>query len=149
MPMKFRLLMPAFFACVAGLTSCEKKETVPQDSFSFKVDGISYNANQVFTEIIDTAGKKALIVDGVSNNFVNHQELIVFFPDVMKTGINTRATLTLMNIKQEGVGYITNTLTVNIASINSKYAEGTFTGTLTSGETEKPLTDGTFKVYIH
>ncbi|MET6999675.1 hypothetical protein [Chitinophaga defluvii] len=149
MPMKFRWLMPAFFAGIAGLTSCEKKETVPQDAFSFKVDGMAYNANQIFTEIIDTAGKKALIVDGVSNNFVNHQELIVFFPDVIKPGTNTRASLTLMNIKQEGVGYITSTLTVNITSINSKYAEGTFTGTLTSGETEKPLTDGTFKVYIH
>jgi hypothetical protein len=149
MPMKLRVLVPACLACMAALSSCEKKVTVPQDAFSFKMDGITYNASQVYSQIIDSAGKKALIVDGITNNFVNHQELIVFFPDTIKTGANTRASITLMSIKPEEAGYITNTLTVNIASINSQYAEGTFTGTLTSGEIEKPLTDGTFKVYIH
>jgi len=77
-------------------------------------------------------------------------ELMITFPDSLKAGTYIEdVEMSLMNIQEKEPGYLSKNIKVIITSINSKHAEGTFSGVLISGETEKPLTDGTFKVGIY
>lgn len=150
--MRSRLLVMAVTAAIgAGLTSCDKKnkEITPESYFNFKVGDVTYKSNSTQGYITDTviAGKKTLIIDGVTNNFSKHMELMITFPDAVSAGeYSAGAGMSLMDIQQKEDGYISKVITIKLESINSKQAEGTFSGTLTSGEIEKPLTDGTFKV---
>ncbi|NSL89057.1 hypothetical protein [Chitinophaga solisilvae] len=149
--MRLRHVVLAVIAVLTGLTACNKKdkEVTPEGYFSFKLDNVEYKSNSTQGYITDTIikGKKTLIVDGVTNNFGKHMELLVTFPDGVKAGqYAENIEMSLMDIQQKEPGYFGRAVTVKISSINSKDAEGTFSGTLTSGEIEKPLTDGTFKV---
>jgi hypothetical protein len=151
--MRMKLLMVAVIAALGiGLTSCNKKDDVKlAGSFSFKVDNISYNSNATSAYLTDTVvtGKKTLVVEGVTNNFTHHLQLMVTFPDTVKAGLYDQLiNISLMNVQQKENGLVNKNIKINITSINSKYAEGTFSGQLTDGEIEKPLTDGTFKVDI-
>lgn len=77
-------------------------------------------------------------------------ELMITFPDSLKTGTFTEdVEMSLMNIQEKETGYLGKSIKVIITGINSKHAEGSFSGVLINGETEKPLTDGTFKVVIY
>ncbi|PSL49672.1 hypothetical protein CLV51_1011007 [Chitinophaga niastensis] len=153
--MRMKLLMVAVIAASGiGLASCNKKDSAkPAGTFSLKVDSISYNSNATTASFTDTVvvGKKTLIVDGVTNNFSYHLQLMITFPDSIHTGsFDQQVNLSLMNVQQlKGTGFLSKYIKVNITSINSKYAEGTFSGQLTDGVIEKPLTDGTFKVDIN
>lgn len=151
--MRMKLLMVAFIAALGTmLCSCDKKnETKPSSSFSFKLDGVQYQSNSTEGYVTDTiyAGQKTLVVDGVTNNFGHHMELMITFPDSIKAGTYNDVEMSLMSIQQKEEGYLSKNVKVIITSINSKHAEGTFSGVLISGEIEKPLTDGTFKVEIY
>ncbi|SEW20439.1 hypothetical protein [Chitinophaga arvensicola] len=152
--MRMKLLMVAFIAALGTmLCSCDKKnDTKPTSSFSFKLDGVQYQSNSTEAYVTDTvyAHKKTLVIDGVTNNFGHHMEMMITFPDSIKAGTYQEdVEMSLMDIQQKEPGYLNKTVKVTITSINSKHAEGTFSGVLISGETEKPLTDGTFKVEIY
>ncbi|MGF6845800.1 hypothetical protein QFZ51_001035 [Chitinophaga sp. W3I9] len=152
--MRMKFLMVAVIAALGTvLCSCDKKnETTPVSSFSFKMDGVQYQSNATEAYLTDTvyAGKKTLVVDGVTNNFGHHMELMITFPDSLKAGTYIEdVEMSLMNIQEKEPGYLSKNIKVIITSINSKHAEGTFSGVLISGETEKPLTDGAFKVGIY
>lgn len=151
--MRMKLLMVAFMAALGTmLCSCDKKnETKPSSSFSFKLDGVAYQSNATEGYVTDTiyTGHKTLVVDGVTNNFGHHMELMITFPDSIKAGTYDDVEMSLMSIQQKEEGYLSKNVKVIITSINSKHAEGTFSGVLISGEIEKPLTDGTFKVEIY
>ncbi len=153
--MRLKVFVWAVIAIVvgAGLTSCsKKKEATPDGHFAFKLGDITYQSNSTQGYMTDTviAGKRTLIIDGVTNNFGKHMELMITFPGNVQPGTydEQAGVMTLMDIQQKESGYISKTLSIKLESINSKQAEGTLSGTLTSGEIEKPLTDGTFKVYF-
>jgi len=134
-------------------SACDKKDTPPETVFSFTFDGKQYVSSGTSAYYSDTVitGKKTLVVDGVTNNFKEHMQLMITSPDgEMPVGTYGGAAVALMPVLDSTeAGYIGTTIDVEITSINSKRAEGTFHGTLNkSGETEKPLTDGTFKVNI-
>lgn len=152
--MRMKLLMVAVIAALGtAFCSCDKKnETTPSSIFSFKLDGVQYQSNATEAYITDTVytGKKTLVLDGVTNNFGHHMELMITFPDSLKTGTYTEdVEMSLMNIQEKETGYLGKSIKVIITGINSKHAEGSFSGVLINGETEKPLTDGTFKVVIY
>ncbi|CAL1521444.1 hypothetical protein [Chitinophaga sp. MM2321] len=150
--MRLKLFVTAVIAAAAtALTGCDpkKNDISPISTFSFKVDTLLFRSNATQAYFTDTisAHRKTMVIDGVTNNFGHHLELMITFPDSIHTGqYTTGVELSLMKIQQDGIGYIGKTITVKIESINSKQAEGTFSGTLISGDMEKPLTDGTFKV---
>ena len=152
--MRMKLFLVALAAALGiGLGACNsKKEDVkPSSSFSFKLDKDIYQSNATEAYVTDTiyTGMKTLVVDGVTNNFGYHMELMITFPDSPKVGTFTDVEMSLMSIQQKETGYMGKNIKVNITSINSKHAEGTFSGVLTNGDIEKPLTDGTFKVEIY
>lgn len=139
---------------VVLISACNsKKENITVNSvFSFKLDGTLYQSSATTGYLTDTlfAGKHTLIVEGVTNNFKNHMELMITFPDSVKVGTyENMIEMAVMDIQQKETGYVEKQVTVQITNINSKYAEGTFSGVLINGEIEKPLTDGTFKVEIY
>ncbi|WP_143304448.1 hypothetical protein [Chitinophaga vietnamensis] len=151
--MRLKLWVVALVAAAgAFFTGCDsKKELTPKNYYSFKLDTTVYRSNATEAAISkdSVTGRQQLVVDGVTNNFLQHMELTIVFPDSVKAGkYTTGVLLTLMDIQEKQTGYYSKdqAITVNLTSINSKYAEGTFSGTLTNGEIEKPLTDGTFKV---
>lgn len=152
--MRMKLLFVAIIAALGlGLSACDsKKEDVkPGSSFFFKLDKDSYQSNSTEAYITDTVytGMKTLVVDGVTNNFGHHMELMITFPDSPKVGTFSDVEMSLMSIQHKETGYTGKNIKVNITSINSKHAEGTFSGVLSDGDIEKPLTDGTFKVEIY
>ncbi|MFY0252724.1 hypothetical protein ACDQ55_02100 [Chitinophaga sp. 30R24] len=150
--MRIKLLLVAIIAAM-GLGACNatKNDVKTISTFSFKLDTVTYHANATEAYITDTVytGQKTLVLDGVTNNFNYHMELMITFPDSIRTGTFEDAEMSLMSIQQKEPGYVGKHLKVNITGINSKYAEGTFSGIVTNGEIEKPLTDGTFKVEIY
>ncbi|MCW3462769.1 hypothetical protein [Chitinophaga nivalis] len=149
------LLMAAMVAIAGvGLVGCNNKkdEPKPDTYISFKLGNDKYISNETQAYMSDTviARKKTLVIDGVTNNFKHHMELMVTFPEAPAAGtFDKNIEMSLMHIEKLEPGYTGSNIQVKITSINSKYAEGTFSGKLTSGETEKPLTDGTFKVNIY
>ena len=149
--MRMKLL---WIAVIIGLGACDSKENevAPVSTFSFKLDTIAFHSNATEAFVTDTLypGKKTLIIDGVTNNFEHHMELMITFPDSIHTGsYENLVEMSLMNIEQKAVGYVSRRIKVNITGINSKHAEGTFSGVLINDDTEKQLTDGTFKVEIY
>lgn len=153
--MRMKLLLVAIIAVLGvGLSACNSKkdDARPASSFFFKLDKDTYQSNSTEAYVTDTvyAGRKTLVVDGVTNNFGYHMELMITFPkDSLTTGSFEGVEMSLMQIQQKEMGYTGRNIKVNITSINSKHAEGTFSGVLSNGDTEKPLTDGTFKVEIY
>jgi hypothetical protein len=154
--MRMKLLLVAVIAALGvGLSACDSKknDTKPSSSFSFKLDKDTYQSNSTEAYVTDTvyAGKKTLVIDGVTNNFGYHMELMITFPkDSLTTGLFQQdVEMSLMQIQQKESGYTAKNIQVNITSINSKHAEGTFSGVLSNGDIEKPLTDGAFKVEIN
>lgn len=154
--MKLIRVAAILMAAALVTNACKKDEEQPASSFTFTFNGQQYVAHEPSAYVIDTvvSGTKVkwLTVDGVTNNFKQHMQLIVMSPDdSLNVGTYSGSTLSLMPVQDtSSQGYIGTQIEVQITSINSKRAEGTFTGTLDqSGENEKPLTDGTFKVNIN
>lgn len=153
-PMKLIRVAAILMAAALVTNACKKDEEQPSSSFTFTFDGQQYVAHEPSAYVTDTiiSGQKALVVDGVTNNFKRHMQLIVMSPDdSLNIGTYSGSTVTLMPVQDTVTeGYIGTSIEVQITSINSKRAEGTFKGTLNkSGEVDKPLTDGTFKVNIN
>jgi hypothetical protein len=152
--MKLIRLAAMLVAAAVITNACNKDEAAPESSFSFTFDGQTYVSHDTKASITDTivAGQKALLIDGVTNNFKRHMQLIILSPDdSLNMGYYSGSTVTLMPVQDtiEG-GWIGNQIEVELTSINSTRAEGTFRGALIrDGEIEKPLTDGTFKVNIN
>ncbi|RFS22507.1 hypothetical protein DVR12_11940 [Chitinophaga silvatica] len=148
---KLTLALSAILLVIFSACSSNKDKVNAISIFSFKIDNVLYQSNATTAFITDTlyAGKKTLIIDGLTNNFRNHMELMITFPDTIGTGtFENMVEMAVMNIEPKENGYVDKTVTVNITSINNRHAEGTFSGVLINGEIEKPLTDGTFKVEI-
>lgn len=149
---KFAIVAIALLTIVISACNNSKDKVTVNSTFSFKIDNVTYQSSSTSAYLTDTlyAGKKTLIIDGVTNNFKNHMELMVTFPDAISTGSYTQMVeMSLMDVEKKTTGYVEKLVTVKITSINSKYAEGTFSGVVINGEIEKPLTDGTFKVEIY
>lgn len=152
--MRLKLIIVAIMAVIgAGIAGCQQKEQEkPQSFYSMRVVDSVFRSNQTMAYLSDTIVKnhQSLVIEGVTNNFKTHMQLIVTFPNGAKPGTYTEGVeISLMDILQQKEGFIGKTITVHITSINSAYAEGSFSGTLISGEIEKPLTDGTFKVNLY
>lgn len=143
----------AAMICSIVLYSCNKNNgPAPASIFSFKLGTDFYHASTPAAYLTDTIynGKKTLVIDGVTNNFGQHMELMITFPDSVHAGIYTSGVeMSLMDIQQRQTGYMGNNIKVIVTDINSKHAEGIFSGALINGDIEKPLTDGTFKVQIY
>jgi len=155
-PMKLVRVAAILMAAALVINACKKDEEQPATSFSFSFNGQQYVAHDPSAYVMDTViqGTKVkwLTVDGLTNSFKQHMQLIVMSPDdSLNLGTYNGSTVSLMPVQDtSSQGFIGNQIEVKITSINSKRAEGTFTGTLSqSGENEKPLTDGTFKVNIN
>lgn len=154
--MKLKLLagLVSLFVTAITVTSCEKdKAVLASGACSFTFDSIAYSANSSYGYVVDTTGlgKKALIIEAVTGTLDKHLAITVFFPDTLIVGEYTEAKgASILYSPSLGSvpSYMSTTTTIKITSINSKYAEGTFVGNLNNGETEKPLTDGKFKVNI-
>lgn len=154
-PIPMKLFQVATMLVVVAMifSACDKKEDQPASVFSFTFDGkqyVSSGTSAFYTDTVIT-GKKTLVIDGVTNNFKEHMQLMITSPDgEMPVGTYGGAAAALMPVLDSTeAGYIGTAIDVEITSINSERAEGTFHGTLIKdGETEKPLTDGTFKVNI-
>jgi hypothetical protein len=154
--MKLYSLLGFLCLCLATFTSCEKEKAVlASGSCSFTFDGGQYSANTAYGEVFDTTapiGKKALLIQGLTSNLNSAIALTVIFPDTLATGTYTvtqHASIVFTSSVSGSEAYESSTATIKITSINSRYAEGTFDGILNNGDTEKPLTDGKFKVNIN
>lgn len=153
--MKLYSLLGFLCLCLVTFSSCEKdKAVLASGSCDFKFDGASYSANTTYGEVFDTTaiGKKVLLIQGLTGNLNSAIAVMVVFPDTLKTGTFTNtdhANVVFTSSISGAEAYESKTVTIKITSINSKYAEGTFDGILNNGETEKPLTDGKFKVNIN
>jgi hypothetical protein len=154
--MKLNSLLGFLCLCLVAFTSCDKEEVVKASgSCSFKFDGKSFSANTSYGEAFDTTGigKKVLIIQGLTGTLNSAIALMVVFPnDTLTTGTFTEAqyaSIVFTNSVSGAEAYESKSATIKITSINSTYAEGTFDGILNNGETEKPLTDGTFRVNIN
>lgn len=153
--MKLNSLLGFLCLCLIAFTSCDKDEVAKASgSCSFKFDGKSFSANTSYGEAFDTTGigKKVLLIQGLTGTLNSAIAIMVVFPDTLKTGTFTaaeHANIVFTNSVSGAEAYESTSATIKITSINSKYAEGTFDGILNNGETEKPLTDGTFKVNIN
>lgn len=156
MKLKFLAGIVCLLVTVLAVTSCEKdKAVLASGSLSFTFNGTAYSANSSYGYVVDTtstSGKKALIIEGVTGSLTSHIAITVFFPDTLIAGDYTAANgafvLFSPSLNRDSASFLSTTTTIKITSINSKYAEGTFVGNLNNGETEKPLTDGKFKVNI-
>ncbi|TWI91357.1 hypothetical protein [Chitinophaga japonensis] len=151
-----KLIRGAAMLMVATMifSACDKDDAQPDTQFSFTFNGKEYVSHATTAFLTDTvvAGQRVLVVDGLTNNFQEHMQLMIISPDSTLTmGTYSGSTMSLMPVQDSlSAGYLGTNMTVEITSINSTRAEGTFSGTLTeSGENEKPLTDGTFKVNIN
>ncbi|MFB6455655.1 hypothetical protein ACE38W_10325 [Chitinophaga sp. Hz27] len=150
--MRFKLWLAAILAVGLFITGCDtKKDVTPKSYFTFRIGDSIYQSSSTEGSLgVDKeTGRPTLIIDGVTNNFKQHMDLQILFPDTAIAGkYTTDIFITLSDINTGTVSYynVSTGVTVNLTSINSKHAEGTFFGTLTSGEIEKPLTDGTFQV---
>jgi hypothetical protein len=134
------------------INSCKKDEATPDATFSFTYDGTTYVSHATTAYISDTVvvGQKTLVIDGLTNNFKEHMQLMVISPDDSLLVGNYSGSTAVLVPTASDEPYIGNSIEVEITSINSKSAQGTFKGALNkSGEVEKPLTDGTFKVNIN
>ncbi|MBW8685771.1 hypothetical protein [Chitinophaga rhizophila] len=153
--MKLYSLLGFLCLCLVTFTACEKdKAVLASGSCDFKFDGRSYSANTAYGEAFDTTviGKKVLLIQGVTSNMNSAIMMMVVFPDTLATGTYSaadHASLVFTPSLVSSDAFETKTATIKITSINSKYAEGTFDGILINGDTEKPLTDGKFKVNIN
>lgn len=153
--MKLNSLLGFLCLCLVAFTSCDKEDVAKASgSCSFKFDGKSFSANTSYGEAFDTTGigKKVLMIQGLTGTLNSAIALTIVFPDTLKTGAFTtteHARIVFTNSVSGADAYESTSATIKITSINSKYAEGTFDGILNNGETEKPLTDGTFKVNIN
>jgi hypothetical protein len=156
MKLKFLAGLVCLFVTVLSVTSCEKdKAVLASGSCTFTFDGTAYSANSSYGYVVDTTsalGKKALIVESVTGSLTSHMAITVFFPDTLIVGDYTEKNgafvLFSPYLSRDSASFLSTTTTIKITSINSKYAEGTFVGSLNNGENEKPLTDGKFKVNI-
>ncbi|ACU57902.1 hypothetical protein [Chitinophaga pinensis] len=153
--MKLYSLLGFLCLCLITFASCQKdKAVLASGSCEFKFDGASYSANTAYGEVFDTTviGKKVLMIQGLTSNLNSAIIMTVIFPDTLKTGTYTnteKASIIFTSSVSGSDTYESKTATIKITSINSKYAEGTFDGILNNGESEKPLTDGKFKVNIN
>ena len=155
-PMKLIRVAAILMAAALVINACKKDDAPPATSFSFTFNGQQYVAHEPSAYVADTiltgTNQKVLIIDGLTNSFKQHMQLMVISPDdSLNVGTYGGSVVTLMPVQDTATqGYIGDQIVVQITSINSKRAEGTFKGTLIkSGEVEKPLTDGTFKVNIN
>ena len=156
MKLKFLAGLVCLFVTVLAVTSCEKdKAVLASGSCTFTFGGTAYSANSSYGYVVDTTsalGKKALIVESVTGSLTSHLAITVFFPDTLIVGDYTEKNgafvLFSPYLSSDSASFLSTTTTIKITSINSKYAEGTFVGNLNNGDTEKPLTDGKFKVNI-
>lgn len=155
--MKLVRVAAILLAAALVINACKKDEEQPATSFSFSFNGQQYVAHDpgayvADTMITGTSLNKVLVIDGLTNSFKQHMQLMVMSPDdSLNVGTYYGSVVSLMPVQDTvSEGFIGTNIEVQITSINSKRAEGTFKGTLRqSGENEKPLTDGTFKVNIN
>lgn len=153
--MKLYSLLGFLCLCIVAFTSCEKEDVKKASgTCSFQFDGKPFSANTSYGEAFDTTdNKKVLIIQGLTGTLNSAIALMVVFPnDSLETGTFTEAdnaSIVFTNSVSGADAYESTTATIKITSINSKYAEGEFDGILNNGETEKPLTDGKFKVNIN
>ncbi len=152
--MKFIRVAAMLIVAAMAYSACDKDDAAPETEFKFTYDGKQYSSHSTTAYITDTiiAGQKSIVIDGVTDNIHDHMQLLIISPDdSLLVGTYSGATISLMPVSdttvQGSLGQ--NSIEVQISSINSTRAEGTFHGTLKqNGEVEKPLTDGTFKVNI-
>jgi hypothetical protein len=154
--MKPRSLLGLLCMVAIVFAACQKdKAVLASGTLTFTFDSTAYSANTSTAYKADTTseyGKKIITIEGVTGDLAKHIAISVFFPDTLTTGTFTEAngaTILFSPSLGQVTSYLSTTATIKITSINSKYAEGTFFGTLNNGEVEKPLTDGTFKVNIY
>lgn len=156
-PMKLRYLLGFLCLAVITFTACQKdKAVLASGTCTFTFGGTAYSANTTSGTVSDTTidGKKskALLIQGVTGTLSQLLVINIIFPDTLVTGTYTEtsgATIMFSPVLVADSAYLNNQATVKITSINSKYAEGTFSGILINGDKEKPLTDGTFEVNIY
>jgi hypothetical protein len=153
--MKLNSLLGFLCLCLVTFTSCDKEEVAKASgSCSFQFDGKTYSANTSYGEAVDTTGigKKVLLIQGLTGTLNSAIALTVIFKDSLATGTFTEAenaNIVFTTSVSGAEAYESTKTTIKITSINSSYAEGTFDGILNNGETEKPLTDGKFRVNIN
>jgi hypothetical protein len=166
--MKLKSLLGLLCLLVIVFSSCEQEEVVQASgSCTFAFDSASYSANDsrgyatdtVYKDLDTTFTGKALTIQSLTNSLNSHLSITVIFPDTLAVGTYTGANYAsiLFTASMSNQTYFTSLpaigaskpITIKITSINSKYAEGEFFGTLTNGEIDKPLTDGKFKVNIY
>lgn len=155
--MKLYSILGFLCLCLVTFTACQKdKAELPSGSCTFKFDGKDYSANTAYGEAFDTTGingKKVLMISGLTGNLNSAIMMTVIFKDSLAVGTyemdSLNANIIFTPSLSDKETYESKKATIKITSINSKYAEGTFDGILNNGETEKPLTDGKFKVNIN
>lgn len=156
--MKLNSLLGFLCLCLVAFTSCEKDEVAKASgTCTFQFDGKSYSANTAYGEAVDTtlaAGKKVLVIQGVTGTLNSAITLMVIFKDSLIAGDyntveNSSIVFSPSIAGDEPITFESKSANIKITSINSNSAEGTFDGILKNGEIEKPLTDGKFKVNIN
>ncbi|HJT73636.1 MAG TPA: hypothetical protein VJ720_06450 [Chitinophaga sp.] len=159
--MKLKPLLGLLCLVVIVFTSCnEDKAVLASGSCTFAFDSIAYSANNAMASAKDSVYKdedttftgKALTIEALTSSLNSHFTATIFFPDTLAVGTYTQneyASMMFTSSMSGNIHYLSTKTTIKITSINSKYAEGEFLGTLKNGETEKPLTDGKFKVNIY
>jgi hypothetical protein len=142
------------FLMITTVISCDiDKAVAPSGSCTFRINDTAYSANSAYAYVDTTVkDKKLLTIEAVTGTLNRHLAINIYMKDFLHAGEFTEAdsasVLFSESLSSQGVSYLSESISIKITSINSKYAEGTFAGILKNGETVKPLTDGIFKVNI-
>lgn len=146
----FRFLPLLVLAFIVTITACQKDATTaPVVSLSFFLDSAQYNCKSGDAIMMDTMGKKALEVRGLTNNFA--QNVILFIPldsANARPGTYYGSMVFADSILQADIAttWIGDSVQVNLTQLDGVHAAGTFSGQVFRNERSKTISQGKFNV---
>ncbi len=145
----FRYLPFPALACLFLATACQKDAATPITRFTFQIDTATYNVLGGDALLLDTLGKKALQVRGVTNNFAQNAILLVMLDSANAKPGNYYGTMVFADsILQSDFAsnWIGDSIRVSLSVLDGLHATGTFSGQLFQHDSVKTLTNGKFSV---
>jgi hypothetical protein len=146
----FRFLPFLALAFIFAATACQKDvTTAPVVSLSFFLDSTQYNCKSGDAIMMDTMGKKALEVRGLTNNFAQNVILLIPLDSAnARPGTYYGSMVFADSILQADYAttWIGDSVQVNLTQLDGVHAAGTFSGHLFRNEKGKTVSQGKFNV---